>query len=198
MNTYDVIIVGGGVAGMQCALVLGSAMNEEWGREKKILLLDDNRSDIRSAVYNNVLGITPHTVGEDFIGTLRTQLEQYSNITYKKTHVVSAREEEGSFTVQTKDDEAIKGTIVVLATGFNMFKIDGLELEVQDNEMAYKPQKVQLAHQNFKIRENLYVAGLLAAGVSSQYSIAAGSGAQVAAHIMKEWAGENVVIHDKP
>ncbi len=35
-NTFDVLIVGGGVSGMSCALVLGSAKNKPFAAEKKL------------------------------------------------------------------------------------------------------------------------------------------------------------------
>ena len=36
---FDVLIIGGGVAGMSCALVLGSAEFKPYAKEKKLVLL---------------------------------------------------------------------------------------------------------------------------------------------------------------
>ncbi|MFM2011063.1 MAG: hypothetical protein RLZZ479_1454, partial [Bacteroidota bacterium] len=35
-NQFDVLIIGGGVSGISCALVLGSAKNKPFASEKKI------------------------------------------------------------------------------------------------------------------------------------------------------------------
>ena len=61
---YDVLIIGGGVSGMSCALMLGSAKTQEYAKDKTIgILIHLKTSSMQNAVYNNVLGISPNTTG---------------------------------------------------------------------------------------------------------------------------------------
>ncbi|MDQ7039001.1 MAG: NAD(P)/FAD-dependent oxidoreductase, partial [Aquificota bacterium] len=69
---------------------------------------------------------------------------------------------------------------------------------VVENPRSPKPGRVMVVHDgNYRVRDGLYVAGLLA-GVSSMFTAAAGSGVQVAVDILSLWAGRPVVIHDVP
>lgn len=52
---YDVIIVGGGVAGLSCALTLASMKGHfDWAENKRFLVIDNNSSDLLKAMLNNV------------------------------------------------------------------------------------------------------------------------------------------------
>mgnify|MGYP002795194848 CR=1 FL=1 len=62
---FDVLIVGGGAAGMSCALILGSAMNKSYAENKKVgIILHQKTSDLQNALFNNVLGLPARTKGE--------------------------------------------------------------------------------------------------------------------------------------
>ena len=55
---FDTLIIGGGVSGMQCALVLGSGLNKPYGKGKKVgVILHQRASHLQNALFNNVLGI---------------------------------------------------------------------------------------------------------------------------------------------
>lgn len=59
---FDVLIIGGGVAGMQCALVLGSAKDKPFAQSKSIGLIAHQRSShLQNALFNNALGLPPGT-----------------------------------------------------------------------------------------------------------------------------------------
>ena len=56
---YDALIMGGGAAGMSCALVLGSAYQKEFAKDKKVGLIAHQRtSHLQTALFNNVSWIT--------------------------------------------------------------------------------------------------------------------------------------------
>lgn len=197
MEKYDVIIVGGGISGLSCALILGSSEGRgPWTLNRKILVIDNGRSDALGARYNNAAGVTQETLGKDALEVIRGQLERYKIVTREKGTVTNVKEG-GGFEVSTEEGANFQGDILVLATGFHFFKITGLKVEVVKNKKSYMENKVQIVNDHFRVRDRLYVAGMLA-GVSSQFSVAAGSGAQVACDIMMQWAGTNVVVHDKP
>ena len=51
---FDVLIIGGGVAGMSCALVLGSAKNKLFVSDKKIgIITHQKTSSLQEALFNN-------------------------------------------------------------------------------------------------------------------------------------------------
>lgn len=55
---FDVLIIGGGVAGISCALVIGSAHSKPFVQNKKTgILLHQKSSDLQDAVFNNAYGI---------------------------------------------------------------------------------------------------------------------------------------------
>ncbi len=197
---YDVIIVGGGPAGLSCAITLASANDRfDWSKNRKYLVIDDvGGSDLLKAELNNVAGIDKGTLGKDLLEKIRQQALEFGNVEIKEGRVVKAKENNGIFIVETENGEVFEGNILVLATGFHEFSIEGLNVEVVENPKAPRPGKIMIKHNgDYEVRENLYVAGLIA-GVSSMFATASGSGTQVACNIMSKWAGKNVVIHDVP
>jgi thioredoxin reductase len=84
---HDVLIVGAGAAGMSCALVLGSAKSKPFAEHKCIGLIAHQRaSHLQNAIFNNVLGLTPGTLGSDVLiegkaqlATLYPHVEQIAN-----------------------------------------------------------------------------------------------------------------------
>ena len=72
---FDVLIIGGGVAGMSCALVLGSARSKPYAKDKKIgIVMHQKTSALDGAMFNNVLGIAPGTTGKEILLKGRQQL----------------------------------------------------------------------------------------------------------------------------
>ena len=65
---YDVVIIGAGAAGFACALTLGSANDKfDWAKDKKYLILDDNKSDLNVGKYLNVAGVDSGINGVDLL-----------------------------------------------------------------------------------------------------------------------------------
>ncbi len=51
---FDAIIIGGGVSGLQCALVIGSAKHKPFAIDKKIgILVHQKASHLQNALFNN-------------------------------------------------------------------------------------------------------------------------------------------------
>ena len=63
---FDVLIIGGGVSGMSCALILGSAHKKPFVADKKIgIIAHQKTSSLQEALFNNAYGISPGKTGAE-------------------------------------------------------------------------------------------------------------------------------------
>lgn len=198
---YDVLIIGGGVAGVSSALIFGSAKNKHFMADKKIgIITHQKTSNLQEALFNNAYGIAPGTLGADL---LVSSLEQLSGL-YPHIDQIPAEKVmkiEGEFpeyTVVTNKNSYQAKNIVVAVGYSNTFMIEGLMDYVEPHKKSIvEKQRIQLKNTDHKVKDGIYVAGTLA-GWRSQLSIAAGSGAAVATDIMTVFNnGIDVQSHDK-
>ena len=198
---FDALIIGGGVAGMQCALVLGSGLKKPYAEGKKIgIVLHQRGSHLQNALFNNVLGLVPGTLGRNILISGKEQLAaNYSDvIQIEKEKVLSVQEESGLYTIETNKKTYQTKIAVIALNYFKPFTIDGLEGYIEPHRKASAAKdRIQLKNDNHLIQEGLYVCGTIA-GHRSQFSIAAGSGASVATDILTLWnGGKHTKVHDK-
>lgn len=198
---FDVLIIGGGAAGMSCALVLGSAKSKPFAEDKRIAIVMHQRtSHLQSALFNNVLGLAPGTTGVTILEEGKAQLAQlYPHVeqihSEKVKSIVKASE---GFSVTTNKN-IYKAKLVVIAVGYtNLVTIEGLEAYLGPHpRAAFEKERIWLKNDNHLVDHNLYVAGTMA-GWRSQFAIASGSGAQVATDILTLWNnGKHTKVHDK-
>ena len=196
MAKYDVLIIGGGVAGITCALTLSSVENKfPWAKDRKYLIIDENNSDLLQAKLYNVPGVRQGALGEEVIRDMRKQLDMFKSIEILDDIVVRAEGSLNNFSVTTKSGKSFLADRLVLATGMHKFDIEGLNVEVLPHDKVMKPKKIKIKNKDLKVREGLYVAGLVA-GSKTMFAIAAGDGAKVACDIFEEWTGKFAVAHD--
>jgi len=198
---YDVLIIGGGAAGMSCALVLGSAKNKPFANDKTIgIILHQKASALQNGLFNNALGINPGTTGTELLDSGKKQLaEVYPHVSQiEKEKVNSVSQEEGFVTVTTNKNSYQAKTVVVAVGPSNMFNIDGLMSYIEPHQkLPPQKERIQLKNVDHIVADNIYVAGVLA-GHRSQFAIACGSGASVATDILSAWNdGNHTMIHDK-
>lgn len=197
---FDVLIIGGGVSGVSCALVLGSALTKPYAEGKKVgIFTHQKASSLQDGLYNNAYGIPPGTLGKDLmeqsIEHLHTTYPDVIQIPNEK--VIKAEGTPGNFTITTNKNTYHAKIIVVAIGSANTFAIEGLMHYLEPHGKAL-PQKnrLQLKNTDHLVAEGIYVAGTLA-GSRSQLSIAAGSGAEVATDIMTLWnSGTHSQHHD--
>lgn len=189
---FDVLIIGGGVSGMSCSLVLGSAKNRPFVADKKIgVFTHQKTSSLQEALFNNAYGIPPGTLGSDLMK------ESIAHLSETYPHIIQISGEkvlkiEGDFPefTVTTNKKSYKTSIIVVGIGSaNTFAIEGLMEYLEPHQKSLpEKQRIQLKNIDHKVAEGIYVTGTLA-GWRSQLAIAAGSGAAVATDILTLWNG---------
>jgi NADH dehydrogenase FAD-containing subunit len=198
---FDVLIIGGGVAGVSTALVLGSAIKKPFVADKKICIFTHQKSSsMQEGIYNNAYGISAGTLGETLLKTSIAQLsELYPHVQQLATEkVLKVNGFYPHFEVITNKQTYFSKQIVVAVGYSNLFNIEGLNQFVEPHRKTLpEKNRVQLKNIDHLVAEGIYVAGTLA-GWRSQLSIAAGSGAAVATDILTLWNnGVQTQSHDK-
>lgn len=198
---FDALVIGGGAAGLSCALVLGSAKDKPFAKDKRIgIIAHQKTSHLQDALFNNVLGLTPGTTGTSILDSGKTQLASlYPHVEQiEKEKVLEIAKTEGYFTIKTNKN-IYHSKLVVVAVGYtNLIRIKGLEPYIEPHpRAAIEKNRIWLKNIDHVIEEGLYVAGTLA-GWRSQFAIASGSGAHVATDILTLWNdGKHTKVHDK-
>ena len=197
---FNILIIGGGVSGVSCALVLGSAQNKEFARNKKIGIFTHQKSSaLQDAIFNNAYGIAAGTLGTELLTTSTTQLaETYPHISQLPNEkVIRIEGEYPDFTVITNKNNYTTEIVVIGIGSANTFDIEGLMDYVETHKKALPVKnRIQLRNTDHKVNNGIYAIGTLA-GWRSQLTIAAGSGAAVATDILTLWnGGEQTHSHD--
>ncbi|MBP9847819.1 MAG: NAD(P)/FAD-dependent oxidoreductase [Flavobacterium sp.] len=196
----DVLIIGAGVSGVSCALILGSAQNKPFVMDKKIAIVAHQKvSSLQNAIFNNAYGISAGKLGSELLDeSLEHLTNSYPHI--QQIHgekVLAISGDAGNFTVTTNKSSLQVKTVVIAIGAGNPFTIEGLEHFIEPHQKipAIK-NRIQLKNTDHLVSDGIFVAGVLA-GHRSQLSIAAGSGAAVATDILTLWNdGNHTMVHD--
>src|SRR4029453_6281009 len=106
----DVIVIGGGPAGLSAALVLGRCL-------RRVLLCDAGHPRNEPArIFNGFLSRDGSTPAE-FLQICRDQLRRYETIEFRKVKVVDVECEDCGFTAILETGERVAGRMLLLATG---------------------------------------------------------------------------------
>ena len=189
---FDVLILGGGVSGMSCALILGSAHKKLFVADKKIgILTHQKASSLQEALFNNAYGIPAGKLGSQLLIETTTQLsELYPHVEQIADEKVLKIEGKFPDFIVITNKNTYQAKSILVAIGYsNTFAIEGLMHFVEKHPKAVvEKQRIYLKNTDHKVAEGIYVAGTLA-GWRSQLAIAAGSGAAVATDILTLWNG---------
>ena len=169
MTDYDVVIVGGGVAGLSAGVFTARA-------DLDTLVVNDGVSILyRNAILENFPGFPAGVDSRLFSLMLEEQAERAgcARLDAKANEV--SQSDDGGFTVETKDEETISAERVVAASWSNSSYLEGLDL---DFEQSGSKQYVSVDETGRTDVEGLYAAGRLAEQYH-QAIVAAGHGSQV-------------------
>lgn len=197
---FDVLIIGGGVSGVSCSLILGSASTKPFASDKKIgIITHQKASSLQDALFHNAYGIPSGKLGSELLTESLTHLQEvYPHIEQLPNEkVLKIKGEAGHFSITTNQSTYHSKIIVIAIGAGNPFTIEGLEAFVIPHQKT-NPEKnrIQLKNNDHLVTEGIYVCGTLA-GWRSQLSIASGSGAAVATDILTLWnGGVHVQVHD--
>jgi thioredoxin reductase len=197
---FDVLIIGGGVAGVSAALIFGSAKEKSFMADKQIgIIAHQKASSLQNALFNNAYGIAPGTLGRNL---LNNSLEHLQNLypqilQIEGEKVVRISGEFGNFTITTNKNTYHSKLIMIGIGAGNPFTIEGLEnYIIPHKKAAPEKNRIQLENNDHLVTEGIYAIGTLA-GHRSQLVIAAGSGASAATDVLTLWNnGKPVQVHD--
>jgi len=200
IGVFDVLIIGGGVSGVSCGLLLGSAQHKPFASDKKIAIITHQKgSSLQNAIFNNAYGISPGKLGSELMVESLEHLQKlYPHVEQiADEKVIEIQGEVGNFTILTTKN-IYKTKLVAIGIGAsNPFTIEGLEeFVISHKKAAPEKNRLQLKNVDHLVKEGIYAMGTLA-GHRSQLTIAAGSGASVATDILTLWNdGKPVQVHD--
>jgi len=188
----DVLIIGGGVSGISCALVLGSAHKKAFAQDKTISIIAHQKaSSLQDAIFFNAYGIESGKLGSDLLTESTQQLQDnYPHITQiEEEKVMKVTPVKEGFEIETNKNTYASKMIVVSIGSSNLFDIEGLKQYIEPHKKSLpEKNRIQLRNNDHLVAEGIYVTGILA-GHRSQLAIAAGSGAAVATDILTLWNG---------
>lgn len=183
----DIIVIGGGIAGLQAAILTAKAGEET-------LVLDTDESLVHNT--SNIKNLIGHdsVSGQELLESGKNKFESFrGEIREEKVESVS-RTEEG-FEVATEEDTYSAEYIVIASAGIHTY-LEDLEIKYADGvEGPYMMDKHIETDDSNKAAENVYAAGL-ANTWEYQTSVAIGDGAQAAVNLLSDKYGEPYTDHD--
>jgi thioredoxin reductase len=197
---FDVLIIGAGVSGVSCALILGSAKHKPFAADKKIgVIAHQKASSLQTAVFNNAYGIPAGKLGSELL----TESLEHLSQTYPHVEqiigekVMEIKDLNGFYSIITNKGQYESKLVVVAVGAGNPISLEGLDPYIEPHQkLPVVKNRIQLKNNDHLVKEGLYVAGILA-GHRSQLSIAAGSGAAVGTDILTLWnEGNPAMVHD--
>jgi len=110
MNVYDCVIIGGGPAGLNAALVLGRA-------RRSVVLFDDNRPRNRVTHASHGYLTRDGTAPGEFRRIAYDEVLRYPSVERRSASVTDARRLDGLFAVTAEGGETVRSRKLLIAAG---------------------------------------------------------------------------------
>lgn len=182
--TVDIVIVGGGLAGLSAAIFLARA-------DLKTVVFDAGASTIRPiSTVNNYLGFPEGIPGEELLARARKQAERFGATIHQERAEAVTTGDDGTFAVRSPSGELV-ARVLLIASNKDTAVAKGLGLPLGGRKGRF------LTHDGAgRSRvKNVYVCGRITEH-PSQAAISVGNGALVALTIIQDLRGEYYVDHD--
>jgi thioredoxin reductase (NADPH) len=179
----DVIVVGGGPAGLSTALF--TAKN---GLETTVF--DTDETWMHKAHLFNYPGIGSID-GSNYMATLREQVDDFGVERHQDTPVTGVETDDEGFLVETANDEHA-ADYLVLATGANRDLAEDLGCAVTEDGVVDVDVSMETSI------ENAYATGAMVRAEEWQAVISAGDGAAAALNVLSSENGEHYHDFDVP
>jgi len=181
-STPDVLVVGGGPAGLSAAL-----FTQKNGLETTVF--DTDGTWLHKAHLFNYLGVGSQD-GSSFLDTARSQVDSFGVDRHQGEEVTDVAETDDGFSVTTEDGE-YDAQYLVLATGANRDLAESLgcafDGDVVDVDVTMETSV-----------EDAYATGAMGRAEEWQAIISAGDGAAAALNILTKEKGEHFHDFDVP
>lgn len=182
----DVIVIGGGLAGLQAAIMTAKAGEET-------LVLDSGQSLIlNSSNIQNLLG-HDSVAGRELISSGKEKVETFDGEIKEKEVQKLERTDKGLKVATEEDDYKAEYVVIASAGDLSFLELD-LEFEEGVDDPYMMDEHIKTDESN-KAVEKVYVAGL-ANSWEHQSSVAIGDGAKAAVNLLSEKYGEPYDDHD--
>ena len=187
MSSWDVIVVGGGIAGLQAAIYTAKAGEET-------LVLDAGDPWVRSTDdIQNLIGFNS-VRGSSLVESGRHQVEAFGGEIVDATVERVTRTDTGLLV--TADGDDYETNYVVIASAGSLDYLDPLDLEFTDGvEGQYYMERHVRTDAANRAAEGVYAAGL-ARTWEFQTAVAIGDGAKAATNLLSEKYREPYMDHD--
>lgn len=180
---FDVIVAGGGMAGLSCALFLARA-------QVRVAIFDRAQSSLRRVErVNNYLGFPEGVGGAELLDLGKRQAQRFG-ATFTEGDITSVRLQNGGFAVSVGERE-YESTYLVLASN----KRTDLALKLGLTLGGFGNKFVEVDAQGETAVPGCYAVGRIT-GHPSQAVISAGDGAKTAIALIQKIRGEYYVDHD--
>lgn len=182
-NAFQVIVAGGGMAGLSCALFLSRA-------QVTVAVFDQAQSSLRrvSRVYN-YLGFPEGIGGPELLALSRAQVGRFGAGVFDE-QIDGVEPRAGGFKVRSSRGEH-QCEFFVLASNKRTDLAVALGLQLSGHGAKF----VSVDHEGRTLVEGCYAAGRIT-GLPSQAIISAGDGAKVAIALVQRIRGEYYIDHD--
>ena len=183
VNHFDVIVAGGGMAGLSCALFLARA-------NVRVAIFDRAQSSLRRVVrVNNYLGFPEGIGGAELLDLGKRQVQRFG-ATFVEEDITSVTGRNGGFAVSVGDRE-YESTYLVLASN----KRTDLALKLRLALGGFGNKFVAVDADGQTAVAGCYAVGRIT-GHPSQAVISAGDGAKTAISLIQKVRGEYYIDHD--